>query len=87
MAGLFFLSSGCATLVHGTAHSPQRFRSTAACSESSDVCPWMIADVGLLFLGVIPGVVALGVDFATGAWHHPSHDGVGGDQAELASTQ
>lgn len=29
---------------------------------------WLIGDAGLLFLGVVPGVIALGVDFGSGAW-------------------
>ena len=32
------------------------------------VDPWVIADTCLLFLGILPGVIALGVDFGTGAW-------------------
>lgn len=37
-----------------------------------DPDPLIICDAALLFLGVIPGVIALGVDFGTGAWrnHH-----------------
>ena len=30
--------------------------------------PWLIADSLLLLFGIIPGAVALGVDFGTGAW-------------------
>lgn len=32
--------------------------------------PWLIADcVGLIFY-IVPGLIALGVDFGTGAWRH-----------------
>ncbi len=30
--------------------------------------PWLIADTALLLLGIIPGLIALGVDFGTGTW-------------------
>lgn len=30
--------------------------------------PWLIGDAAWLLLGVVPGLVALGVDFGTGAW-------------------
>ena len=33
-----------------------------------DPSPWLIADGALLLLGIIPGVIALGVDFFTGSW-------------------
>ena len=33
-----------------------------------DPNPWLVADAGLLLLYVVPGLVAGGVDFATGAW-------------------
>ena len=35
-----------------------------------DPDPWLIADAGLLLLGIIPGVIALGVDIGTGAWRY-----------------
>lgn len=34
----------------------------------SDVDPWLFGSVALIVLFVIPGLVATGVDFATGAW-------------------
>ena len=38
-----------------------------------DPSAWLIADGALLFVFVLPGLVALGVDFGTGAWRqlHP----------------
>ncbi len=35
-----------------------------------DMDPWLIADAALLFVFIIPGVIALGVDAATGAWRN-----------------
>lgn len=30
--------------------------------------PWLLGDAGLLLFGVVPGLVAFGIDAATGAW-------------------
>jgi hypothetical protein len=38
--------------------------------------PWLIGDAALLLVFIVPGVVALGVDFGTGAWRdldNPQH--------------
>ncbi len=38
--------------------------------------PWLIGDAALLLFFIIPGLVALGVDFGTGAWRNledPQH--------------
>ena len=35
-----------------------------------DLDPWLIGDAGLLIFYVIPGLIALGVDFATGGWRN-----------------
>ncbi len=32
--------------------------------------PWLLGDAGLLLFGVVPGLVALGIDAATGAWRN-----------------
>ena len=32
--------------------------------------PWLVADGVLLFFFIVPGVVAFGVDFGTGAWRN-----------------
>lgn len=32
--------------------------------------PFLLGDAALLLVGVVPGVVALGVDFATGSWRY-----------------
>ena len=39
-----------------------------------DPDPLLIADGALLLLGVVPGLIALGVDIGTGAWRnlHPT---------------
>ncbi|UCC28965.1 MAG: hypothetical protein JSU86_12265 [Phycisphaerales bacterium] len=65
-----FLFSGCATLAHRSSASGQHAQSTADCSGTGEVCPWLLGDAGLLLLGVIPGVIAFIVDFGTGAWRH-----------------
>jgi len=39
-------------------------------SMNYDPDPWLIGDCVLLFFFIIPGVVALGVDFGTGAWRN-----------------
>ncbi len=70
------LSSGCATLAHRSSASGQRERSTASCDGSTDVCPWVAGDAGLLLLGIVPGVIAFIVDFGTGAWRHTETDQV-----------
>jgi hypothetical protein len=32
--------------------------------------PWLIGDAAFLLLGIIPGVIALGIDIGTGAWRN-----------------
>lgn len=32
--------------------------------------PWLLGDAGLLLFGVVPGLVAFGIDAATGAWRN-----------------
>lgn len=34
--------------------------------------PWLLGDAAFLLLGIIPGVIALGVDIGTGAWRNLS---------------
>ncbi len=36
--------------------------------------PWLLGDVALLFAGVVPGVIALAVDFSNGAWRNYDED-------------
>lgn len=40
----------------------------------TEVDPWFFGSLGLLFLFVIPGLVATGVDLATGAWKKLGRD-------------
>lgn len=70
VAGHLALASGCATLAHRSAVSGQQVPTTEYCTGDGDTCPWIWADAGLLFLGIVPGVVALIVDFGSGAWEH-----------------
>ena len=70
VAGHLALASGCATLAHRSAVSGQHVPATEYCTGSGDTCPWLWADAGLLLLGVVPGVIALIVDFGSGAWQH-----------------
>jgi len=39
-------------------------------SMNYDPDPWLIGDCVLLVFFLIPGLVAIGVDFGTGAWRH-----------------
>ena len=50
--------------------SGQNVPATEYCTGSGDTCPWLWADASLLLLGVVPGVIALIVDFGSGAWQH-----------------
>ncbi len=47
--------------------------STVPVQLSYDPDPWLLGDAALLIPFVVPGVIAFGVDFATGAWRklHP----------------
>lgn len=80
-----FLSTGCATLAHRSSASGQYARSTANCSGTGEVCPWLLGDAGLLLLGVVPGVIAFIVDFGTGAWRHSDHGRATNTSDEVAS--
>ena len=80
------LYSGCATLAHRSSVTGQQMRVTSNCDGTGDVCPWLAADAGLLLLGVVPGVVALIVDFGTGAWHHIDDEQVRTASDEVTST-
>ena len=80
-----FLFSGCATLAHRSSVSGQYARSTANCSGTGEVCPWLLGDAGLLLLGIVPGVIAFIVDFGTGAWRHADHTRVMTTSDEIAS--
>ena len=63
------LSTGCATMAHKS--SSGQWQAVSSCdAEAGELCPWVAGDVGLLLLGVIPGVVALAVDASNGAMHH-----------------
>ncbi len=41
---------------------------------SSDVDPWLFGSMALTLVFVVPGLVATGVDFATGAWKKLDHE-------------
>jgi len=71
IAGTLTLSSGCATLAHRSSFSTSDRHSETPCGGGGEVCPWILGDVGLLFLGIVPGVIAFAVDFGTGCWRHP----------------
>ncbi|MEK6797829.1 MAG: hypothetical protein AABZ12_02560 [Planctomycetota bacterium] len=62
--------SGCATLAHKTDASGLHARRTEKCDGANGVCPWVAADCAWLLAGVVPGVVALVVDWGTGCWNH-----------------
>ena len=66
--------NGCATLAHRTSPSIQSEQRLLYCDGRGDVCPWLWGDAGLLLLGIVPGVLAFGVDFGTGAWRHLDDD-------------
>lgn len=66
-------SGGCATLAHRSDHQYPGKRLVEKCENKGDVCPWLAADFALLLAGVVPGVIALGVDFGTGAWRHEDY--------------
>jgi hypothetical protein len=68
-------SGGCATLAHRSSHAYPGKRLVEECENKGDVCPWLAADFALLLAGVVPGVIALGVDFGTGAWRHEHYGG------------
>lgn len=72
IAGMGYATTGCATLAHQT-RPGQRFNPVAACDGESGPCPYMAGDAALLMMGVVPGAIALVVDFSTGAWMHPHH--------------
>lgn len=64
------LSGGCATLAHQKRRDYTGERLIDPCDNVGDTCPWLAADFTLLLAGVAPGVIALAVDFGTGAWKH-----------------
>lgn len=64
------VSGGCATMAHTVDPSGMHVRKTEKCDGIEAVCPWFAADFAWLLAGIIPGVVALAVDFGTGAWKH-----------------
>lgn len=72
ITGIGCASTGCATLAHRT-RPGQRLNPVAACDGESGPCPLMAGDAALLMLGVVPGAIALVIDFSTGAWMHPDH--------------
>jgi|GEM_PF-5145718 len=63
-------SGGCATLAHQDRYDYPGSHLVKQCEDEGETCPWLAADFGLLLAGVVPGVVALAVDFRTGAWKH-----------------
>ena len=67
------LSSGCATLAHRSTLSGRGGQTSSSCRAQGEVCPWLIGDALLLLAGVVPGVIAFVVDFATGAWRHDAY--------------
>lgn len=69
IVGVSGASTGCATMAHDSSFGSAHAR-TVSHGGDDEVCPWVLGDVGLLFLGVIPGVIGLIVDFGTGAWRH-----------------
>ena len=62
--------SGCATLAHRSSYVYEGKKAVTACEHKTRVCPWLIGDGLLLLPGIVPGVIALVVDFGTGAWEH-----------------
>ncbi len=64
------LSGGCATLAHQNRYDSTGERLIDPCDNKGDVCPWLAADFALLLAGVVPGVIALAVDGASGDWKH-----------------
>ena len=75
-------SSGCATMAH-RGPSGDSVRVSSACKGKGHVCPWVAADAAWLLAGVVPGVVALIVDFSTGAWNH---DTTGDDMEAMTAS-
>ncbi len=61
---------GCATLAHRSSYDYPGKRLVEECENKGDTCPWLAADFTLLLAGVAPGLIALAVDFGTGAWKH-----------------
>ena len=45
-------------------------RSSTQVNMKYHLDPLLLGDAALLLVGVVPGVVALGVDFATGSWRY-----------------
>lgn len=64
------LPGGCATLAHQDSYEHPGKRLVKQCKDEGDVCPWLTADFALLLAGVVPGVIALAVDYRSGAWKH-----------------
>ena len=65
---------GCATLAHRSSVSGDQVRHTSNCAGDGKTCPWIAADAALLLAGIVPGVVALAVDFGSGSWQHDNLD-------------
>jgi uncharacterized protein YceK len=69
--GLLVTTSGCATLAHRTDTSSGHKHSHTTCdARGGTACPWLWGAAALLLAGIIPGVVAVCVDFGTGEWQH-----------------
>ena len=50
--------------------TPQFHVGTVSVPMQYEPNPWLVADGVLLFFFIVPGVVAFGVDFGTGAWRN-----------------
>ena len=61
--GVFLIASGCGTLLY-----PER--RNAPHSQQFDT-PVLLMDCAWLLVGIIPGVVALAVDYSNGAFYLP----------------
>jgi len=66
VAAMFVVASGCGTLLY-----PERRTATASTKMDGTV---LIMDCAWLLVGVIPGVVALAVDFSNGAIYFPEEE-------------
>ncbi len=58
-------TSGCCTIAHSG-----EIETWDDNTGGGEACPWLIGDALLLIPGIVPGVIAFVVDFATGEWRH-----------------
>ncbi len=62
------ITDGSAVSIRKRAEEPRVYVGAWSRELSYEPDPLLIADAALLVVFVIPGIVALGIDFATGAW-------------------